>query len=343
MKEKLRPSKQLASYTTFKVGGEAKELRSFASKEELQEITLTYEHFAHTPYVVLGGGSNMLVADTGFPGVALKNVITGIEVVREDEQSVVVRVGAGEVFDEVVVWSVKAGYWGLENLSHIPGSVGATPVQNVGAYGVEIESLIESVEVFDPSTSALRDFTKAECGFMYRHSFFKEVGGKGLIVTAVTYRLSKVPKPIVTYKDVQAVFANVTDITQQEIRDAVISIRSKKFPNWHEIGTAGSFFKNPIITTQQYQNLLTRYPELPGYVVDEATTKVSLGWILDKVCNLRGYREGAVGTYESQSLVIVNYGGATAAEIAAFAAKIESAVLETTGISIEWEVTKVGF
>lgn len=333
-----KENEPLAAHTTLQVGGPAEYFAVAHSEEEL--AAYVREAKVHgLPVTVLGGGSNVLAPDEGLSGLVLKNEIDGIAE-TDDDGTVLVTAGAGVVFDELVAHTVARGYWGLENLSHIPGSVGATPIQNVGAYGVEIGNFVACVRVYDMEKDDFRTLKGNECAFGYRDSIFKHTEGAHLIVTSVTFRLSRTPAPRLSYKDLTERFGTSAP-SQQEIRDAVIAIRAKKFPDWHRVGTAGSFFKNPIITNAQFDALRTRYPELPGFPAGDAHTKVALGWILDRVCELRGVRVGNVGTYEGQALVLVNHGNATAREIEQFAHNIASRVHERTGINIEWEVTRL--
>lgn len=326
----------LAPYTTLKVGGPAEAFVVVNLEEELSGLASEQGR----NIFVIGGGSNLLINDDGVKGLVIKNDIKGITSAVNKDQ-VLVTVGAGEVWDDFVALTVKEGWWGLENLSAIPGSVGATPIQNVGAYGVEVASLIKSVRVFDVKQNQFREFTNQECIFGYRDSFFKTPAGKMMIVTSVTFNLSLTPSPKLHYKDLANYFSGVDlyNVSQTEIREAVIKIRAGKFPDWKQIGTAGSFFKNPIIGEAHYESLLLEYPGLPGYPEKDGKIKVSLGWILDNVCGLKGYKEGNVGLYEKQALVLVNFGGATAKEIKNFADKIRAEVFQKTKIEIEMEVS----
>ena len=330
----------LQDYTTLKIGGPAKFLVAVSSVDELKAALRFASEETTQPPLILGGGSNLLCSDEGFDGLVIVNQLHGYEVSEDSADSVLVTVGAGEVFDEIVERTVAEGYWGLENLSAIPGSVGATPIQNVGAYGVEVESLIEAVTAVHRDTLEEKTFSPEECQFSYRDSFFKSPAGKVWCVTSVTYRLSTQPKPVLTYQDLLPV-AEEAKIDQSTVRKTVIAIRSKKFPDWHTVGTAGSFFKNPIISNQHYQKLLLDYPELPGFPVGTESTKVPLGWILDKACGLRGHAEGPVRLYEAQALVLVAEKGATAQAVEAFVSDIRMRVHETTGINIEREVLSV--
>lgn len=328
----------LAPHTTFNIGGPAEYFSSVTSEDELVE-RIKEANDRGLPITVLGGGSNVLIADEGIRGAVIKIALDGIE--ETDEGNTVhLAVGAGTVFDDVVAHTVARGYWGIENLSYIPGSMGATPIQNVGAYGVEIGERIESVRVYDTETASFASLPADACRFGYRDSIFKHPEGARYIVTGVTLRLSRTPARRITYRDLAARFGE-TEPTQQEIRDVLSSVRAEKFPDWRQIGTAGSFFKNPVITQAQYASLLVRYPDLPSFSVDEAHVKVPLGWVLDKIVGVRGTRDGSVGAYEGQALVIVNYGGATARDVEAFARRIETDVRALTGIAIEREVTRL--
>lgn len=326
----------LAPYTTFGIGGAA-EYFAVASSEEELTLLAKYAREHNLRVSILGEGSNLLVSDSGVKGLVIKNEIKGITHKAENEK-VLVTAGAGEGWDAFVLRTVETGWWGLENLSAIPGTVGATPIQNVGAYGVEVGNLIEEVKVYSLREQKFITMNSDECHFGYRDSIFKSEAGKDLIVVSVTYSLSTAPNPQIHYKDLAEYFSDHTnEPSQKEIRNAVILIRSKKFPDWSQLGTAGSFFKNPVISTEHYNELTKQYDGLPGYPAGDGTIKVSLGWILDKVCNLRGARTGQVGTYENQSLVLINYGGATAVDVNAFAESVKEEVFKKTKILIEME------
>jgi len=329
----------LREHTTFKTGGGARYLCEVQTLADLEQA-LQLAKDAEVPWLVVGEGSNLLVADEGYQGVVMKLQHDAVAV-QTQKDAVYITVGAGKNFDELVAETVQRGWWGLENLSHIPGSVGATPVQNVGAYGVEVSDLITAVEVFDVTIGKVTELTNQDCRFEYRHSRFKDEPGR-YIVWSVTYQLSLEPQPVLHYKDLRERFGDTVP-TQQAVRDAVIDIRAGKFPDWHTVGTAGSFFKNPLISLELYHSLLEKYPELPGHILNDNTVKIPLGWILDKVLHLKGVQDGAVGCYEGQALVIVHDGSATSSDIVAFAHYVGALVFEVTGITIEWEVTPVGF
>ncbi len=335
----LQESVPLAPLTTLGLGGSAEFLVSVTDELTLVHA-LEYARTELLPVSVLGGGSNVLVPDTGVAGLVIHNQIRGIEFETEGEV-VVVRVGAGEPFDALVAATVTENLSGLENLSHIPGTVGATPVQNVGAYGVEVADLIRSVRVYDRHQDRFELLTREECHFGYRNSRFKEERGR-YIVTEVTFALSRLAVPNVTYKDLAVAFEGSQTVSPQAVRDAVIAIRSGKFPDWHVVGTAGSFFKNPIVSDAVASELSSRYPLLPTFRVGEGFVKLPLGWILEHVLKVKGLRVGNVGSYEKQALVLVCYDGATAAELDAFALKLTQDVFSETGISIEREVCTLG-
>lgn len=328
----------LASYTTFGIGGPAEYFTTIKEEDALGEA-VRFAKERGLQITVLGGGSNMLVADEGVKGLVIKNEIGGIAY-EENDDTVLVTAGAGVSWDALVAETVAKGFWGIENLSGIPGTVGATPIQNVGAYGVEIADVISSVHVFNIDTEQHETLKGDTCAFTYRHSIFKTEEGKCYIVIKVVYELSRTPAPKLGYKDLDARFHGAQPLLT-EIRDAIITIRSSKFPDWHETGTAGSFFKNPIVTPRAYDALVQKYPGIPAFFTEAGMVKVPLGWILEHILNLKGVQSGNVGTYRGQALVVVNYGGATAAEIDAFANTVVQKVFDMTDIVVEREVTNI--
>jgi UDP-N-acetylmuramate dehydrogenase len=270
---------------------------------------------------------------------------------------VLVRAGAGENWDDFVGWAVDNGYGGLENLSLIPGTLGAAPVQNIGAYGVEVGNLIESVEVFDMKENTFKNFTRKECSFSYRDSIFKKEKNR-YVITSVLFKLEKDAKPDISYKDLKEYFNNnqepiindqtnsnfqssITNPSIPEVRQAVIAIRTAKLPDLRKVGTAGSFFKNPILSKEKYLELKEKYSELPNFPEPDGRVKIPLAWIIDKVCGLKGKKYGKAGIHETQALVIVNQGGATYEDVEKVASEVERAVKEKTGIDIEREVIMV--
>lgn len=336
IKEKVK----LAPFTTLKIGGEAEYFLVAKTEEEIK-AGADFACARALPIVVLGGGSNVLVSDEVVAGLIIKNELLGIEYQTEGD-NVFVTVGAGVVWDDLVRDTVERGLWGLENLSAIPGSVGAVPVQNVGAYGVEAGELITKVRAYDLGKDVFVEFGPDECQFGYRDSFFKTKEGRRFVITAVTFKLSTEPKPLLHYKDLSEYFSDTEATpTLAEIRSAVIDIRKRKFPDLKEFGTAGSFFKNPVISKEEAEALSIIYPELPLFPQTDGRVKVSLGYILDKICDLRGFKEGRVGLFERQALVLINHGGANATEVETFAKEVAEKVFEKTKIKIEWEVNKI--
>jgi UDP-N-acetylmuramate dehydrogenase len=327
----------LAPEITLGVGGAAKLFVEVTNVTELQSA-IQYAKAKGESWVILGGGSNVFISDEGYDGLVIKMVIRGITLVKESKSGVVVSVGAGINFDDFVAYTVERGWWGLENLSSIPGTVGATPVQNVGAYGVEISHTVLSVEVYDTTTNTMVVLTREECGFGYRTSVFKAKPER-YIITSVTFVLSLQPRPQLTYADLIQYFVDKPAPILGDIRQAVQLIRAQKFPNWNITGTAGSFFKNPIVPKKVAEVLLEKYPELPSYSEEGDMVKLSLGYILDKICGLKGYKQGKVRLYEKQALVLVAERGAKASEIILFAEDIKQKVFLETGIKIEYEVT----
>ncbi|MES2216241.1 MAG: UDP-N-acetylmuramate dehydrogenase [Patescibacteria group bacterium] len=324
---------KLAKYTTFKIGGPASFFCIVKTDEDLVEaITFAQKEKQHL--FVLGGGSNILIHDRGFNGLVIKMCMEGIEYDGEN-----VRAAAGEGWDDLVDQAVTKGLYGLENLSAIPGTVGAAPVQNIGAYGAEASNTIVSVRAFDIKNMKFVELTNEECTFSYRDSLFKHEKGR-YIITCVNFKLSREPKVNTSYKEVREYLAkkNIVNPTPEDIRHAVIEIRWGKLPDWKLWGTAGSFFKNPVVNADHFSKLRQTFPDLPGFPEDDGRVKVSLGWILDKVCHVKGLCVGNVCTYEKQALVLVSRPGATSEEVVKLAHELMDTVKEKTGIEIEGEV-----
>jgi UDP-N-acetylmuramate dehydrogenase len=326
----------LADHTTLRLGGAARFFVSVSSIEELRDA-VAYAHTHSLPFFVLGGGSNVLFSDAGWDGLVVHMEIRGREYEEGTQGDARVTAGAGEVWDDLVAETVSQGLWGMENLSSIPGTVGATPVQNVGAYGVEVKDIIEWVEVLDPQTGELHILSTSECAFGYRDSIFKRHEGLHYIVTRVAYRLSTHPYPRLAYKDLRTHFGERTDPTVEEMREAVRSIRANKFPDLAQIGTAGSFFKNPIISKSQLAEMAHFAGDVPHHEVDATHVKIPLAWMLEHL-GWKGKREGHVGCWDAQPLILVHYGGGTAGEFILFAHAIMQDVKEHFAIKIEPEV-----
>lgn len=331
---KIEKNVPLAPYTTFHIGGSAAFFCEVTTEDELVEA-VQFAGENNLPVTVLGGGSNVLVSDDGVAGLLIHMCIQGISY-----EDTTVHAGAGVVFDELIQDVVAHGLWGIENLSAIPGTVGASVVQNIGAYGVEVDQSVHSVRVYDMHEKKLSTVTNAQCTFSYRDSFFKCEGKGRYIVTQVTFSLTKKSSPQVTYKDLAQYFEGSKIPTIQDVRTAIISIRAGKFPDTNVIGTAGSFFKNPVLTDDEYVRLCLKYPLLPCYFYGNGV-KIPLAWILDNVLSLRGFRSGNIGAYEKQPLVFVNYANGTAEEVNAFADMIAQKVFTATSIHIEREVQSI--
>lgn len=332
----FREHVSLADYTTFKTGGAAEYFVSVTTPEELK-AAVDFARAKQLPFFVLGGGTNVLASDTGYHGVVIHIQLRGVIFTDVSLTLVEVTAGAGESFDELVAATVTQNLWGLENLSAIPGTVGATPVQNVGAYGVEVADTIVRVCVLNHTTLGIEELATTACQFQYRDSIFKQKKGREYTILSVTFLLSRLPQPQVAYADL-AVLADADELTPEMVRSAVTAIRSGKFPDWHTVGTAGSFFKNPSITHEEATKLQQQFPALPLYPTESTLVKVSLGYILDKICHLRGYAKNHVALYEKQALVLVAESGATTTEILAFAREVSERVHSATQIQIEREV-----
>ncbi|MFZ2152029.1 MAG: UDP-N-acetylmuramate dehydrogenase [Minisyncoccia bacterium] len=334
----------LKQYSTFKTGGLARLFCVVSNREELTEALL-FADKEKVPFYVLGGVSNMLVSEKGFDGLIIKIATQGIEFEDVDTNSTLMKVEAGVLWDECVQVAVEYSLYGLENLSLIPGTVGAAPIQNIGAYGVEVGDIVHSVEVFNIETRSFETLPKEKCQFGYRDSLFKKREGKKYIVLGVNFLLSKNGVLKTDYKDVLEYFnTSGTAVTLHALRNAIIDIRTKKLPDLSVFGTAGSFFKNPVVKKEVIDSLQKDYPLIPVYEIDvPGYVKTSAAFLIDKVAGMKGVRVGDVGTYENQALVLVNYGNATGEDVFAFAQKIQSEVKEKSGIDLEMEVQTLGF
>jgi UDP-N-acetylmuramate dehydrogenase len=292
--------------------------------------------------LIIGGGSNLLLTHD-FDGVVIKNNIKGITVVNQDSEHIWVKVGAGENWHEFVLHCIENGWGGVENLSLIPGTVGATPIQNIGAYGVEIKDVLELVEFVNPKTGEINYFTQADCKLAYRDSIFKhKLKGKAFI-THVTYKLTKHNHRFnLSYGDIKRVLAekNIEKPTLKAISDAVISIRQSKLPDPAVIGNCGSFFKNPEITAKRFERMKSIFPDIVGFELPDHSVKVAAGWLIEQ-CGWKGKTVKNAGVHDKQALVIVNKGGATGEEIKQLALEIKRSVEEKFGIALETEVNIV--
>lgn len=332
----------MSGLNTFKIGGNAKYFCIVKTIDELKEAVCFVEE-NKLPFFVLGGGSNILFRDDGFDGLVIKMEIIGrdVEIISKDE--IHIKVGAGNNWDELVKFAVENNFYGIENLSGIPGTIGGAAVQNIGAYGTEASNSIIEVEVFDIFDMKTKILNAKECLFSYRDSIFKKQEGKNYIVTKVIFGLKKGGRLDFSYKDIKEYFKNKSgdEITLKDLRSAVLSIRSKKFPDLNDFGTAGSFFKNPTVSRSFYERLQEEYSKIPGYPVGDKNFRIPLAWILDNVCSLKGFKKGKVGLYKNQPLVLVNFGGASANDVKKLADEIRQEVKEKVGIETEQEIVYV--
>ena len=325
---------QLRPYNTFGIEARAAEFIDYTDARDLSDI---FPLAGVARWLHIGGGSNLLFT-RDYDGLVLHSSATGVEVVAEDDETVDVRACAGLGWDDFVSMCVGRGWTGAENLSLIPGEVGASAVQNIGAYGVEACDLIHRVETFDTENRSHRTFGVGECGYSYRDSRFKYE--KQYIVTHVTYRLSKQFKPDLSYGNLSSIFAGQEDrLTPAALREAVIGIRRAKLPDPEVTGNAGSFFMNPVVSEDKYRQLLSDYPSMPAYKV-AGGVKLPAGWLIDR-CGWKGRSLGRAGVHPKQALVLVNLGGATAEDIMRLAATIEADVADKFGVVIKPEVNYI--
>ena len=318
------------------VQANAQYFASVTSADELRQLLLQPD-YKILPKLMLGGGSNLLFVND-FEGLVIHLNIKGRAVIEENEKELLLQVGAGENWHETVMFAVENGWGGIENLSLIPGSVGAAPIQNIGAYGVELEEVFESLEAIDLETGISKSFDKKACNFEYRDSVFKkELKGK-YIITDVTLRLQKDPEVNTTYRVLSESLEEkgISDPTIKDISETVIEIRQSKLPDPAEIGNTGSFFKNPVIPAKVFKELQKEYPEIPNYSAGDQI-KIPAAWLIDR-CGWKGKQIGDAGVHKVHALVIVNYGNATGAEIIELAEKIRSSVFDKFGIVLIPEV-----
>ena len=352
-------NQSLKSYNTFGIDVRARYFAAFGTAEELGELLeWTRAHGLGEPgerhraersgqsgdsgarrRIVLGGGSNVLFTQD-VDGLVLRNEIRGIELVDEDEDYVYVRAGAGEVWQEFVEYCIGRGWAGVENLSLIPGSVGAAPMQNIGAYGVELKDVFYELEAWHIEERKIYTFSLNDCEFGYRESVFKRRYRDQFVILRVTFRLAKKPVFHTSYGAIKEELERmgVRELSIRAVSDAVVAIRRSKLPDPAVIGNAGSFFKNPTIPDEQYDILQAEYPAIVGYhTVGTDTTKLAAGWLIEQ-CGWKGFRRGDAGVHARQALVLVNYGGATGREIYDLSEEVLQSVREKFGVELEREV-----
>jgi UDP-N-acetylmuramate dehydrogenase len=324
----------LRPYNTFGIAAYATHFAEATSEDEIRELIAKKNRL-----LILGGGSNILFTKD-FEGLIIRNALKGIAVVDENEHHATIKVASGENWHSLVMHAISKGWGGIENLSLIPGTVGAAPMQNIGAYGVEVKEVIVNVEAIDRSTGALVTFNNDECRFGYRESVFKHDLKEKFFISSVTLSLTKKNHGInVSYGAISDTLKkmNVTHPTIGDVSNAVIAIRRSKLPDPDVIGNAGSFFKNPVIHVDQYNKIKKTYPEIPGYISDNQQVKVPAGWLIEQ-SKLKGLRVGNVGVHEHQALVLVNYGDGSGEEILNLSKKIQHTIKENFGIELIAEV-----
>ena len=327
----------LKNYTTMRLGGSARFMTDVHSVEDIQAIA-NRANEQKLPLFVLGGGSNTIVRDEGFNGIVVRNRIKGYDIIEDTPDYTTIRVGGGENWDETVKKNVDAHLSGIEALSAIPGTVGAAPVQNIGAYGQEVGDVIVSVDAYDLVESRLVQLSASDCGFSYRHSVFRGKHAGRYVITAVTMRLSKTPPQPPFYAAVQNYLDehNITIITPATIRETVAAIRQEKLPDPSQLPNSGSFFKNAVIDDWQYKDLLETYPDMPSYDMPENRHKIPTGWLIEKV-GLKGAELHGMKVHDKNALVLINQSASSYSDLAAARDTIRGKVRDTFRITIEQE------
>lgn len=326
----------LKGHNTFGIEAKCSRFLEYETIAEAQEVARILRE-SHTPYIIIGGGSNLLLTKD-YEGIVVRSDVLGIQI-ADDKMTC----GSGEVFDEMIEASLMAGLYGLENLSLIPGDVGASAVQNIGAYGVEAKDYIERIEAVEIATGRVMTIPAEDCGYGYRQSKFKQEWKNRYLITHVTYRLSTDFQPHLDYGNIREALRqahgadDVSALTAQQLRDAIIGIRQAKLPDPKVMGNAGSFFMNPIVSRGRYEQLAAQYPGMPHYEVDKDHVKIPAGWMIDQ-CGWKGKSLGRAGVHDKQALVLVNLGGATGDEIVRLCQAIQKDVEAKFGIDIHPEV-----
>ncbi|CAH0532358.1 UDP-N-acetylenolpyruvoylglucosamine reductase [Vibrio stylophorae] len=330
------PTRDLIHSHTFAIHSQAAAIVDIEQPDELIQLWRD-PRYQNLPKLVVGQGSNLLFCDD-FEGVVVRNRIMGIEI-KESDVAWHLRVGAGEDWHQLIQQCLAKGIYGLENLALIPGCVGSSPIQNIGAYGVELKDVCESVECLNPMTGESETLTNAQCQFGYRDSIFKHAY-QDRVITYVHLKLAKDWQPVLHYGGLASVFAD-RPVSAQAIFDEVCQTRMAKLPNPKELGNAGSFFKNPVVATAHVDALLAEYPNMPHFAAGENTQKLAAGWLIDQA-GLKGFQIGGAAVHDKQALVLVNKGGATAQDVIALAAHVVDTVKAKFGVSLEHEVRFIG-
>lgn len=332
----IKQNISLKPHNTFGIDVIAKHFVSVANMKELQHI-LSLDEFSEK--LILGGGSNILLTKN-FDGLVVINNLKGIEIISEDENFVFIKCYAGENWHEFVLWCINNNFGGIENLSLIPGNVGTAPIQNIGAYGVELKDVFESCEALSKETKKLQKFTKSDCNFGYRNSIFKQHAKGKFIITSVTFKLTKQHHKLnINYGTIASELENkgILNPSIKDVSEAVIQIRESKLPNPKDIGNSGSFFKNPVISKTEFNELVKKFSDIPSYTVSDEDVKIPAGWLIEK-SGFKGKTFNNYGVHKKQALVLVNYGGAKGSDILNLSKLIQKTVKRLFGITIEAEV-----
>lgn len=336
MSTSINSNYPLRDYNTFNISVNAKLFYEFKDKISLQKI-LKKEDLKNEKILILGGGSNILFSKN-YDGLILKNGILGINIISETKNHVEVEVGAGENWHEFVLWSINNNLSGIENLALIPGLVGASPIQNIGAYGVEVKDTITNVKFIDIKSRIEKSLNNKDCNFEYRSSIFKKELKNKTIITDVTFKLSKTDLNIIKYGAIKSELKSLKEKpSSKAICQAVINIRSRKLPNPKELGNSGSFFKNPIITNNKYKQLKKNFPDLVAYKESNTYMKIAAGWLIERA-GWKGFKDKNVGVYKNQALVLVNHGNASGQDIIDLSKKIQESIFQKFQIEILPEV-----
>jgi len=327
----------LKNYNTFGIDVSAAFFSSFSTIEELKEI-IDFSKNKKLNKLIIGGGSNILFTKN-YEGIVIKNELIAIDVVKQDDKNVYVKANAGVAWHQLIEYCIDNNYAGIENLSLIPGSVGAAPLQNIGAYGVELKDVFEELEAFNIATEQIEKFSLNDCHFGYRESVFKTLLKNKYIITSVTFRLNKIPVFNIKYGAIEQELnrMNCSELSIRNISNAVMNIRMSKLPNPIEIGNAGSFFKNPVFVEELKNQLINTYPDIPIYATNNNLYKIPAGWLIEQ-CGWKGFRKADAGCHNKQALVLVNYGNATGKEIYDLSTQILESVYLKFGVHLEREV-----
>jgi UDP-N-acetylmuramate dehydrogenase len=338
----IQTNTPLKDFTTMRLGGPARFIATATNKDELASL-VTKAKQNSIPFFIIGGGSNIIVKDEGYSGLVILDRISGFEIVSQDAGGAIIRVGGGENWDATVERTVGMGLSGIETMSGVPGTAGATPVQNVGAYGQEISDTLIELEAYDTNTDQFVTLQNADCGFAYRNSIFKDPAKRHHIIVSVTLKLKSLNPAPPFYESLQKYLdaKSVTYYTPATIRDAVLAIRSEKLPDPTVYPNTGSFFKNPVIERWLYDDLLKEYPDMPSYEMEGDNVKIPAGWLIEQA-EMKGHASHGMKTYEKNALVFVNMSAENYADLEAFKEEIRGAVRDKFRISLEQEPETLG-